>query len=344
MNIQQAIEAAIQQRDLDKDVMVKVMRTIMTGDATPAQIAGFLVALRMKGETVDEIAAAATVMRELATAVDVEGEYLVDIVGTGGDGAKLFNVSTASTFVAAAAGCQVAKHGNRKMTSFSGSADVLEAAGVSLSLTPEQVATCIDEIGVGFIFAQAYHSAMRFAGPIRQEIGIRTLMNVLGPMTNPAGAKRQVIGVFSRDWQLKMAEVLKLLGSEHAMVVHSDGLDEFRLDAPTHVVELKDGVITEYDIEPAQLGLDPRTPADLAGIVADSAQSSLALVNQSLTDDTSAAADIVALNAGAAIYVGGIANSVKNGVVMAQDAISSGQAKERLAELVRITSLMAESS
>jgi anthranilate phosphoribosyltransferase len=194
------------------------------------------------------------------------------------------------------------------------------------------------------MFAQAHHSAMRFAGPIRQEIGIRTLMNVLGPMTNPAGAKRQVIGVFSRDWQNKMAEVLKLLGSEHAMVVHSDGLDEFRLDAPTHVVELKDGVITEYDIEPAQLGLDPRTPADLAGIVADSAESSLALVKQSLTDDTSAAADIVALNAGAAIYVGGIANSLENGVVMAQDAISSGQAKERLAELVRITSLMAESS
>ena len=185
---------------------------------------------------------------------------------------------------------------------------------------------------------------MRFAGPIRQEIGIRTLMNVLGPMTNPAGAKRQVIGVFSRDWQRKIAEVLKLLGSEHAMVVHSDGLDEFRVDVPTHVVELEDGVITEYDIEPAQLGLDPRTPADLAGIVADSAESSLALVKQSLTDDTSAAADIVALNAGAAIYVGGITNSLKNGVVMAQDAISSGQAKERLAELVRITSLMAESS
>ena len=230
------------------------------------------------------------------------------------------------------------------MTSFSGSADVLEAAGVCLSLTPQQIATCIDEIGVGFMFAQAHHSAMRFAGPIRQEIGIRTLMNVLGPMTNPAGAKRQVIGVFSRAWQHKMAEVLQLLGSEHAMVVHSDGLDEIRLDAPTHVVELKNGAITEYDISPDDLGLEPRTDADLAGIVADSAASSLALVRQSLTDDSSAAADIVALNAGAAIYVSGVANSLLNGVEMAQDAISSGQAKERLAELVRITSLMSESS
>ena len=194
------------------------------------------------------------------------------------------------------------------------------------------------------MFAQAHHSAMRFAGPIRQEIGIRTLMNVLGPMTNPAGAKRQVIGVFSRDWQQKMAEVLRLLGSEHAMVVHSDGLDEIRLDAPTHVVELKNDAITEYDISPADLGLKPRTDADLTGIVANSAESSLALVRQSLNDDNSAAADIVALNAGAAIYVSGVANSLLNGVAMAQDAISSGQAKERLAELVRITSLMSESS
>ena len=194
------------------------------------------------------------------------------------------------------------------------------------------------------MFAQAHHSAMRFAGPIRQEIGIRTLMNVLGPMTNPAGAKRQVIGVFSRDWQHKMAEVLQLLGSEHAMVVHSDGLDEIRLDAPTHVVELKNGAITEYDISPSDFGLEPRTDADLAGIVADSAASSLALVRQSLSDDSSGAADIVALNAGAAIYVSGVANSLSNGVAMAQDAISSGQAKERLAELVRITSLMSESS
>ena len=228
------------------------------------------------------------------------------------------------------------------MTSFSGSADVLEAAGVALALTPEQIATCIDEIGVGFMFAQAHHSAMRFAGPIRQEIGIRTLMNVLGPMTNPADAKRQVIGVFSRDWQHKIAQVLQLLGSEHAMVVHSNGLDGIRLDAPTHGVELKQDVISEYDLRPEDFGLAPRTLEENASIIADSAETSLALVKQSLTDDDSAAADIVALNAGAAIYVSGIANSMANGVAMAQDAISSGLANERLTELVRITSLMSK--
>ena len=344
MNIPEALVRIVEGNNLSQADAATVFQQIMSGEATPGQIGALLAALRVKGETAAEIAGAALTMRALSTKVPAVSETLVDTCGTGGSGSKLFNVSTAAAFVAASAGAKVAKHGNRKMTSFSGSADVLEAAGVSLSLTPQQIATCIDEIGVGFMFAQAHHSAMRFAGPIRQEIGIRTLMNVLGPMTNPAGAKRQVIGVFSRAWQHKMAEVLQLLGSEHAMVVHSDGLDEIRLDAPTHVVELKNGAITEYDISPGDLGLEPRTDADLAGIVADSAASSLALVRQSLTDDSSAAADIVALNAGAAIYVSGVANSLSNGVAMAQDAISSGQAKERLAELVRITSLMSESS
>ena len=344
MNIPEALARIVEGNNLSQADAATVFQQIMSGEATPGQIGALLAALRVKGETAAEIAGAALTMRALSTKVPAVSETLVDTCGTGGSGSKLFNVSTAAAFVAASAGAKVAKHGNRKMTSFSGSADVLEAAGVSLSLTPQQIATCIDEIGVGFMFAQAHHSAMRFAGPIRQEIGIRTLMNVLGPMTNPAGAKRQVIGVFSRAWQHKMAEVLQLLGSEHAMVVHSDGLDEIRLDAPTHVVELKNGAITEYDISPDDLGLEPRTDADLAGIVADSAASSLALVRQSLTDDSSAAADIVALNAGAAIYVSGVANSLSNGVAMAQDAISSGQAKERLAELVRITSLMSESS
>ncbi|RZO83495.1 MAG: anthranilate phosphoribosyltransferase [OM182 bacterium] len=344
MNIPEALARIVEGNNLSQADAATVFQQIMSGEATPGQIGALLAALRVKGETAEEIAGAALTMRALSTKVPAVSETLVDTCGTGGSGSKLFNVSTAAAFVAASAGAKVAKHGNRKMTSFSGSADVLEAAGVSLSLTPQQIATCIDEIGVGFMFAQAHHSAMRFAGPIRQEIGIRTLMNVLGPMTNPAGAKRQVIGVFSRAWQHKMAEVLQLLGSEHAMVVHSDGLDEIRLDAPTHVVELKNGAITEYDISPGDLGLAPRTDADLAGIVADSAASSLALVRQSLTDDSSAAADIVALNAGAAIYVSGVANSLSNGVAMAQDAISSGQAKERLAELVRITSLMSESS
>lgn len=344
MNIPKALARIVEGNDLSQDDAATVFQQIMSGEATPGQIGALLAALRVKGETAEEIAGAALTMRALSTKVPATSQTLVDTCGTGGSGSKLFNVSTAAAFVAASAGAKVAKHGNRKMTSFSGSADVLEAAGVSLSLAPEQIATCIDEIGVGFMFAQAHHSAMRFAGPIRQEIGIRTLMNVLGPMTNPAGAKRQVIGVFSRDWQQKMAEVLRLLGSEHAMVVHSDGLDEIRLDAPTHVVELKNNTITEYVISPADLGLEPRTDDDLTGIVANSADSSLALVRQSLNDDSSAAADIVALNAGAAIYVSGVANSLLNGVEMAQDAISSGQAKERLAELVRITSLMSESS
>ena len=236
----------------------------------------------------------------------------------------------------------MAKHGNRKMTSFSGSADVLEAAGVDLNLSVEQITTCIEEVGIGFMFAPAHHSAMRFAGPIRQEIGIRTMMNVLGPMTNPAGAKRQVIGVFSPEWQYKMAEVLKLLGSEHALIVHSQGLDEIRLDAPTNVVELKGGVISQYEISPQQFGFSPRSDAELSELVATSTESSLALIKQSMTEDTSAAADIVSLNAGASIYASGVATSLANGIAMAQDAISTGLAKERFNELVRVTKMMQE--
>lgn len=344
MNIPDALAQIVAGKNLSQQQAADVFQQIMSGGATPGQIGALLAALRVKGETPEEIAGAALTMRALSTKVPATSQTLVDTCGTGGSGSKLFNISTAAAFVAASAGAKVAKHGNRKMTSFSGSADVLEAAGVSLDLTPGQIATCIDEIGVGFMFAQAHHSAMRFAGPIRQEIGIRTVMNVLGPMTNPAGAKRQVIGVFSRDWQSKIAHVLKLLGSEHALVVHSNGLDEIRLDASTHVVELQHGQITEYDISPTDFDLAPRTPKENASIIADSADSSLRLVRQSLSDDTSAAADVVALNAGAAIYVSGIATSLKNGVVMAQDAISSGMAKERLAELVRISSLMADSS
>jgi anthranilate phosphoribosyltransferase len=281
-------------------------------------------------------------MRALANKVPVTADHLVDTCGTGGSGTKLFNISTAAAFVTAATGASVAKHGNRKMTSFSGSADVLEAAGVELNLTVEQITTCIEEVGIGFMFAPAHHSAMRFAGPIRQEIGIRTMMNVLGPMTNPAGAKRQVIGVFSQDWQHKMAEVLKLLGSEHALIVHSQGLDEIRLDAPTSVVELKDGVISQYEITPQQFGFSPRSETQLGELVATSTESSLALIKQSMTDDTSAAADIVSLNAGASIYASGVATSLANGIAMAQDAISTGLAKERFNELVRVTKMMQE--
>ena len=344
MQIPQALTKIVEGDDLTQEEAAEVFRQIMSGETTEGQIGAMLAALRVKGETPAEIAGAAITMRELSTKVRVTSDVVVDTCGTGGSGSKLFNISTAAAFVAASAGAKVAKHGNRKMTSFSGSADVLEAAGVSLALSPEQIGTCIDDIGVGFMFAQAHHSAMRFAGPVRQQIGIRTLMNVLGPMTNPAGAKRQVIGVFSEQWQLPVAQVLQLLGSEHAMVVHSQGLDEIRLDAPTHVVELKHDDIFEYDISPADFGFTPRTADEYAELVADSAETSLALVRQSLSDDASAAADIVALNAGAAIYVSGVANTLANGVAMALDAVSSGMAKERLAELVRISSLMAESA
>jgi anthranilate phosphoribosyltransferase len=311
----------------------------MSGDATPAQIGGLLMALRVKGETAPEIAGAAQTMRELSTRVEVDVPYLVDTCGTGGSGAKLFNISTAAAFVTAAAGAKVAKHGNRKMTSASGSADVLEAAGVNLDLTPAQIAHCISEVGVGFLFAQAHHTAMRYAAPVRQELKVRTMMNVLGPLTNPAGARRQVIGVFSPVWQTRMAEVADLLGSEHVLVVHSNGLDEIALDGPTYVVELKRGQISEYEIDPEDFGIQTRDSTDLR---ADSIADSLELVKRSLTEPDSAAADIVCLNAGAAIYASGVATTLANGVIMAQDAIASGLANERLQELVRISGLMGE--
>lgn len=340
MDIPTALQQIVDGQDLSQNDTAKVFHQIMSGEATPGQIGAILAALRVKGETAEELAGAAMTMRALASKVPVNAEHLVDTCGTGGSGSKLFNISTAAAFVTAAAGASVAKHGNRKMTSFSGSADVLEAAGVVLDLSMEQITTCIEEVGIGFMFAPAHHSAMRFAGPIRQEIGIRTMMNVLGPMTNPAGAKRQVIGVFSQDWQYKMAEVLKLLGSEHALIVHSQGLDEIRLDAPSSVVELKAGTISQYEINPQQFGFAKRDAAQLNALVATSTDSSLALIKQSLTDDTSAAADIVSLNAGASIYVAGVATSLGNGIAMAQDAIATGLANERFNELVRVTKMM----
>ena len=342
MNIKEALARLVLHEDLSQAQTRDVFHEIMTGAATPAQIGALLAAMRVKGESAEEIAGAAQAMRELSTRVSVDAPHLVDTCGTGGSGSKLFNISTAAAFVAAAAGAHVAKHGNRKMTSFCGSADVLEAAEVNLDLAPEQIARCIKEVGVGFMFAPAHHSAMRFAGPVRQEIGIRTMMNVLGPMTNPAGAKCQLIGVFDAAWQRRMAEVLALLGTEHAMIVHSDGLDEIRLDAATQVVELQRGQISEYTIEPTQFGLPMRSPQDVAALTADSTASSLALVKQALAEPDSLAAEIVALNAGAAIYVSGVATSLSNGVIMAQDAIAAGLAKERFDELVRISKLMGE--
>lgn len=342
MNIQEALAVLVDKGDLSQAQTEDVFDLIMTGEATPAQIGGFLAAIRVKGETPEEIAGAATVMRRLSLSVPVSHPNLVDTCGTGGSGVKLFNISTAAAFVAAAAGAKVAKHGNRKMTSFSGSADVLESAGVNLDLTPEQIAHCVLEVGVGFMFAPSHHSAMRFAGPVRQELGVRTMMNILGPMTNPAGAKRQVIGVFDHAWQHKMAEVLKILGSEHAMIVHSEGLDEIRLDAPTKVVEMVGGNVTEYEITATDLGVGDHPAEAVQALSATSAEQSLKLVKDALSKADSAAADIVSLNAGAAIYVAGVATTFANGVTMAQDAIATGLAKERLDELVRVSSMMGE--
>ena len=298
MDMQAAIRAVTERRDLNADEMTAVMRTIMTGEATPAQIGGFLIGLRMKSETVDEIAAAARVMRELATGVQVTGSNVVDIVGTGGDATNTFNVSTACTFVVAAAGGTVAKHGNRSVSSKSGSADLLEAAGVNLDLTPEQVAQCINEIGVGFMFAPKHHSAMKHAIGPRKEMGVRTIFNILGPLTNPAGAPNQLLGVFSSDLVEPLAQVLNKLGSNHVLVVNAeDGMDEISVGAPTHVAELKDGLVSTYTISPEQFGIER---ADIKQLVVNSAKESLAIINDVFENQPGPARDIVMLNAGAA--------------------------------------------
>ena len=336
MDLKQAINQVVQRHDLSAEQMTEVMRAIMTGGATPAQISGFLVGLRMKGETVTEIAAAAAVMRELAAGVQVGHlPNTVDIVGTGGDASGTFNISTASMFVAAAAGCHVAKHGNRSVSSKSGSADVLEAAGIRLDLSPAQVARCVEEVGVGFMFAPAHHSAMKHAVGPRREMGVRTVFNVLGPLTNPAGTPNQLIGVFSEDLLEPLAEVLQRLGSRHVLVVHSrDGLDEISVGDKTEVAELKDGRIRRFSIQPEEFGV---RRADIAVIkVADSADS-LRMIRSVLEDHAGPARDIVMLNAGAAIYVAGRADTLKRGVEQADAAIASGEARNRLDRLIVLT-------
>jgi anthranilate phosphoribosyltransferase len=339
-DIQLRISQLGERRDLSRTEARALFESIMTGKASEAQIGGVLMALKVKGETVDEIAGAAEAMRALSDKVPAEQAYLVDTCGTGGSGqAKLFNISTAAAFVAAAAGAHVAKHGNRGMTSRSGSADVLEAAGANLNLTPEQIARCIREAGVGFMFAPAHHRAMKHAASARRELGTRTIFNVLGPLTNPASAPNQVIGVFATQWLEKLASVLQQLGSRHVMLVHSSGLDELSIAGPSDVVELKNGKISRHTVAPTDYGIDV-TPLD--GLYADSPAASLALLKQSLNEPDSAAAQIVALNAGAAIYVSGVATTFVNGVRMAQDAIASGLANERFGELIRLTSLMGE--
>ncbi|MFD2231193.1 anthranilate phosphoribosyltransferase [Alkalimarinus sediminis] len=342
MDIKAALNAVVDHRDLSTEEMQAVMQQIMTGQATDSQIGGFLIGLRMKGESINEITGAAQVMRELATKVDIKGEHLVDTCGTGGDGSNLFNVSTASAFVVAAAGGQVAKHGNRSVSSSTGSADVLEAAGINLNISAEHVARCVDEIGVGFMFAPAHHSAMKHAIGPRKEMGLRTIFNMLGPMTNPAGVKNQVIGVFSQALCRPMAEVLKRLGSEHVLIVHSaDGLDEISIANQTHIAELKNGEITEYTIKPEDFNIKSNS---LIGLSVDSAQQSLTLIKAALgkdaSDNASHARDIITLNAGAAIYAANLADSLGEGVDMAADAIGSGLALAKINDLASFTTLL----
>lgn len=336
MNMQEAIRAVTEGRDLAADEMTAVMRTIMTGEATQSQIGGFLIGLRMKGETVDEIAAAAAVMRELATRVEVTGDNVVDTCGTGGDGASTFNISTAVAFVAAAAGAKVAKHGNRSVSSKSGSADVLEAAGVNLDLSAEQVSRCVEEVGVGFLFAPKHHGAMKHAIGPRREMGVRTVFNVLGPLTNPAGAPNQVLGVFAGSLVEPLAAVLKQLGSRHVMVVHAeDGMDEISIGSSTRVAELKDGAVNTYDIAPEDFGIER---ADVSTLAVASAEESLSVIRGVLSGAiTGPAADIVALNAAAAIYTSGISVSFEEGLVLAREAMSSGAAARKLAALVELS-------
>jgi len=332
MTIQQAIQKLLARQNLDAEEMRIVMRCIMTGNATDAQMAGFLIALRCKGETIDEIAAAADVMRELAARVNIVGDYIIDTCGTGGDGANTFNISTTCAFVVAAAGGQVAKHGNRSVSSSCGSADVLEVAGVNLDLNAEQVAQCVNEIGVGFLFAPKHHGAMKHTIKVRKDMGVRTLFNLLGPLSNPAHAPNQLMGVFAKEWVEPLAQVLKKLGSQHVLVVNADdGLDEISIATTTTIAELKDGLVSTYTISPEQFGFK-RTP--LKELAVATAADSLAMVKSVLDNHAGAALDIVLLNAGAAIYAANIADTMAAGIAKAQQVIASGAAKAKFEALI----------
>ncbi|MEJ8569090.1 anthranilate phosphoribosyltransferase [Elongatibacter sediminis] len=339
MEIKQAISHIVDRVDLGADDMQAVMRQIMTGEATPIQIGGFLAGLRTKGETVTEITAAARVMRELAMRIDVPTEHLVDTCGTGGDSSGTFNVSTASAFVVAAGGGRVAKHGNRSMSSKSGSADVLEALGVNVDLPPDRVAECIDAIDVGFLFAPSYHAAAKHAARPRQELGTRTLFNLLGPLTNPAGAPHQLLGVFGRRWVEPLAKVLRDLGSRHVLVVHSeDGLDELSIAAPTSVAELRDGQVRTYRVRPEEVGVEAGSLDDLR---VDGPEESAARIRAVLEGESGPAADIVALNAGAALFAADVTPSLAEGVARAREVLADGSALERLESLRTMTRAVA---
>ena len=332
----QALERVIEHREIFRDEMTALMRQIMTGEVSAPLIAAILIGLRVKKETVGEIAAAAMVMRELSMKVPVDNTAtLVDTCGTGGDGAHTFNISTASMFVAAAAGARVAKHGGRASSSQSGSADVLEALGVTLNLTPPQVAQCVEQVGVGFMFAPNHHSAMKHAAPVRRELGVRTMFNILGPLTNPAGAANQVMGVFHADLVGILARVLKELGSRNVMVVHGrDGLDELSISGDTFVGELRDGEVREYTVHPSDFGLAVHALDTLR--VAD-VQASRDMLLAALDGSHPPARDVVLLNAGASLYVSGVADSLRDGVDRAREAIESGAARQRLDQLVELS-------
>ena len=335
----EVLNQLLNSQDLSHEDMLNVMRQVMAGELTPAQISAFLIALRIKGETTDEIAAAATVMRELSIKVDIANtQYLVDTCGTGGDGIQTFNVSTASAFVAAAAGAKVAKHGGRSVSSTCGSADVLEALGVNVNRTPEQVAESLNSIGIGFMFAPNHHSAMKHTAPVRRELGVRTLFNLLGPLTNPASAPRQVMGVFDKSLTIKLANVLQKLGSQHVMVVHgADGMDEISFSGDTYVSELKNDIVQEYVLNPTQFGLKLH---DLKSIQVKNAEESkqmiLAVLKGELSTVTNPAREIVLLNAGAAIYIAGLTGTLEAGIIKARTVIDSGAAYDKLAQLKSI--------
>jgi anthranilate phosphoribosyltransferase len=336
IGIAEAIQRTVEHREIFHDEMLHVMRQIMRGELTQAQIAGFIIGLRVKKETVGEIAAAAQVMREFATMVPIrDHKHVVDVVGTGGDGAHTFNVSTAATFVSAAAGAKVAKHGNRSVSSRSGSADVLEALGAKLDLTPEQIAQSIETVGVGFMFAPSHHPAMKHAAPVRKELGVRTIFNILGPLTNPAGAQNQLLGVFHPDLVGIQTRVLQRLGARHVMVVYGrDGLDEISISGETYVGELSKGEIREYELHPSQFGLEVY---DRRAIQVASVDESRQMVLAVLENQPGPALNIVLLNAGAALYVSGIAKSLENGIERARKVIAKGEARQKLEDFIAYT-------
>lgn len=339
MNIHSLFNKIIHREDLASNEMNEIMNVIMQGELTNAQLGAFLIGMRMKGESNEELLAATKVLRKLAVAVPIVGSHVVDIVGTGGDQANTFNISTASAFVVAAAGGCVAKHGNRSVSSHSGSADVLEAAGINLTLTPRQIADCAHQIGIGFMFAPLHHVAMKHVLQARKELGVRTFFNLIGPLTNPANAPYQLVGVFAKKWVEPIAEILQQLGSKHAMVVHAeDGLDEISINAPTFVAELKQGKITTYTLCPEQFGFNR---VSLETIKVINVTESLHILQQVMQNNASPARDIVVLNSGAAIYVAGLAKDLAEGIAKAKHVISNGEAYAKFQALIALSQKLA---